>query len=192
MSSGRGLWATAVPPEDELPAVVHGPVVLARGTGPGELTVGLRCVFAHPSGLRLPVVVLALDVHAEAAWRQHGYGGRGRDRTGPGGAGPGGAGPGGDPIETSTLSLHAIINGRECRLDPHEEQSQSSLDRYQQESQYWIGELPDDDRLGLRLAWPQVGLPPAVAHLRLPGVRRLAAAAVPLLRAGECEDRPES
>ncbi|MCI2238033.1 hypothetical protein MO973_38250 [Paenibacillus sp. TRM 82003] len=59
-------WPPALPP-DELGAVVHGPVVLARATG---IVAGLRCVFAHTGGLLLPVVLRAGGVQAEAAARQ--------------------------------------------------------------------------------------------------------------------------
>ena len=61
----RHRWAAAVPP-DELGVVVHGPVLLARSPG---IAAGLRCVYAHPGGLRLPLVLRAAGVQAEAAGR---------------------------------------------------------------------------------------------------------------------------
>ncbi|MGY1841507.1 MULTISPECIES: hypothetical protein [unclassified Modestobacter] len=57
----------AAPPPDDLGAVVHCPVLLARSPG---IAAGLRCVFAHPGGLHLPVVVRAEGVQAEAAGRR--------------------------------------------------------------------------------------------------------------------------
>ena len=51
----------------ELGSIAHGPVLLDRGHG---IAVGLRCVFAHRTGLHLPLVLIARDVHADAAARR--------------------------------------------------------------------------------------------------------------------------
>lgn len=66
----RLRWPAQLPPDDELGAVVHGPVVLARSPG---IAAGLRCVFAHPTGLHLPLVLRAEGVQAEAAGRRAGW-----------------------------------------------------------------------------------------------------------------------
>ena len=164
----RGLWATATPPDGELGVVAHGPALLGRDPG---IVAGLRCVFAHPTGLRLLVVVRAVDVQAEAAHRQYGYGELRADvptvRPGP-------------PATFSFLALRATVNGRSSDLEPYSESSSSSPDHYLQESDYWIGELPEDDLLGLAVSWPATGLAASWVDLVLPGVRELAATAIPL------------
>lgn len=53
--------------ELELPAIAHGPAILARSTG---LVIGLRDIVAYSTGLQISVVALATGVHAEAAARQ--------------------------------------------------------------------------------------------------------------------------
>jgi hypothetical protein len=55
------------PDEELLGVVVHSGLVLARSTG---AVVALRRITAFPAGLSLDVVVLARDVHAEAADRR--------------------------------------------------------------------------------------------------------------------------
>ncbi|MDQ1288598.1 MAG: hypothetical protein QG622_2164 [Actinomycetota bacterium] len=156
-------WPPALPPE-ALGAVVHGPVIIARSPG---VVVGLRCVFAYPEGLRLPVVVVATGVHAEAAQRQRGYWGS----------------PDGDlgePPGSSWLLLDVQVNGKEGEVEPFAEADSTGEDRHVQESEYWIGELPDDGTLRLGAAWPQVGLAPSAVTLALPGLREAAATAIPL------------
>jgi predicted enzyme related to lactoylglutathione lyase len=51
----------------ELGSIAHGPLLLAAVDG---VAVGLRCVFAHPTGLHLPIVLLSRGVHADAANRR--------------------------------------------------------------------------------------------------------------------------
>jgi hypothetical protein len=55
------------PDEELLGVVVHSGLVLARSTG---AVVALRRITAFPAGLSLDVIVLARDIHAEAADRQ--------------------------------------------------------------------------------------------------------------------------
>lgn len=55
------------PDQELLGVVVHSGLVLARSTG---AVVALRRITAFPAGLSLEVVVLARDVHAEAADRR--------------------------------------------------------------------------------------------------------------------------
>ncbi|MGI4896130.1 MAG: hypothetical protein ACRYF3_13560 [Janthinobacterium lividum] len=49
------LWAPRRSPH-ELGVIAHGPLVLARAEG---IVAALRCVFAHPDGLHLPLVLRA-------------------------------------------------------------------------------------------------------------------------------------
>jgi hypothetical protein len=55
------------PDEELLGVVVHSGLVLARGQ---DVVAALRRITAFPTGLSLDVVVLARDVHAEAASRR--------------------------------------------------------------------------------------------------------------------------
>jgi len=55
------------PDEELLGVVVHSGLVLARSTG---AVVALRRITAFPAGLNLDVIVLARDIHAEAADRR--------------------------------------------------------------------------------------------------------------------------
>jgi hypothetical protein len=55
------------PDEELLGVVVHGGLVLARGQ---DVVAALRRITAFPAGLSLDVVVLAREVHAEAADRR--------------------------------------------------------------------------------------------------------------------------
>lgn len=159
----RHRWPAAAPP-DELGAVAHGPVVLGRDAG---VVVGLRCVFAHPSGLHLPLVTIAVGVHAEAAMRQ-----TETLRPRPGRVS--------DPPGWSWLELHGEVNGRTGELLPFETTSSASVDRYVQESAYWLGELPADGVLRLTVAWPRVGLREVETAVALDRLPEAAARAIPL------------
>jgi hypothetical protein len=55
------------PDEELLGVVVHSGLVLARGT---DVVAALRRITAFPAGLSLDAVVVARDVHAEAAGRR--------------------------------------------------------------------------------------------------------------------------
>jgi hypothetical protein len=157
------------PPLGELGAVVHGPFVLGRGTG---VAVAARCVFAHPGGLHLPIVMIASGVHAEAAQRQSGH----EHRL-----------PGHEPSPSpgwSYLELRAEVNGRAGELLAFAATSASGEDRYVQEGDYWIEELPADGTLRLTAAWPQVGLPPSATTLTLAGLPEAARQAISLGDAG--------
>ncbi len=161
----RERWL-GTPPEAELGAVVHGPLVLARTSG---IAVGLRCVFAHPTGLHVPLVVLARAIHAEAAGRQTGH------QPAPSGYRPS------DPPGWSQLELVGQVNGRTGEMSPFSATRSSSLDRYTEQAEYWIGELPRDGVLRLTVAWPRLGLASATTTLRLDPPDRIAAGAVTLL-----------
>ena len=141
-------WPAAVPP-DELGAVVHGPVLLARAPG---IAAGLRCVFAHPGGLRLPFVLRASGVQAEAAGRRTFR--RPHEETG-----------GGDPW--SGVTLHVEVDGVAGIADAANQESSGSADAFTLESTYWIDRLPRDGRLRLTVAWEQAGLAGTTTELRL-------------------------
>jgi hypothetical protein len=145
----RLRWPARLPP-DELGAVVHGPVVLARSRG---ITAGLRCVFAHPGGLHLLLVLRAVDVQAEAAGRHSGHH---RGELVP---------PGPDPWSGMVLTVE--MDGESRTADPAGQVSGSHTDRFDLEADYWIGRLPRDRRLQLTAAWPQAGLTASSTLLQL-------------------------
>jgi hypothetical protein len=121
------------------------------------LAVGLRCVFAHRTGLHLPLVLIAVGVHADAAARrvrEHGDGLR--------------------------LTLGPAGGTAAVRLLPFASQSAGNDDEFRQETAYWSDGLPDTEDLTLTVAWPEIGLPPTATALQLPGLATLARAAVVL------------
>jgi hypothetical protein len=139
----RHRWGARLPP-DELRAVVHGPVVLSRSPG---IAAGLRCVFAHPGGLQLPLVLRARGVQAEAAARSsslHRHG----DPLAPGRA----------REPWSGLLLTVEVNGRSGIADPAHSTASGNDDAFDLEASYWIGELPEDGQVRIDAAWPQAGL----------------------------------
>src|SRR3954464_20401 len=94
----------------ELGSIAHGPVLLTAGHG---VAVGLRCVFAHSTGLHLPLVLVARGVHADAAERRlRRHGDELRVELGP-------------------------ANGPMVRLGAFATQSAGGDDEYRQESSYW-------------------------------------------------------
>jgi hypothetical protein len=149
----RRRWPAQLLPDD-LGAVVSGPVLLARSPG---IAVGLRCVFAHPTGLHLPLVLCAEGVQAEAAGRRTG----GRDR--PDDRGPEDTAP--DPW--SGLLLTVEVDGESRAADPVGQDTSSSADRYDLQANYWIGRLPVDGLLRLSVGWPAAGLTDNSTVLRL-------------------------
>jgi len=161
----RERW-TAAPPEADLGAVAHGPLVLARSNG---VAVGLRCVFAHPTGLHLPLVVLANAIHAEAAARQTGQS-----------PAPPGYQPS-DPPDWSQLEVVGELNGRVGEMLPFSATRSSGLDRYTEQAEYWIGELPRDGILRLTVAWPRIGLDSTTTTLQVDPPGQIAAGTIALL-----------
>jgi hypothetical protein len=138
----------------ELGSVAHGPVLLSAHDG---IAVGLTCVFAHRTGLHLPVVLVARDVHADAAARRlRGHGDEFRLEVSPA-----------DGV--AAVRLHAFAG-----------QGAVGEDEYRQESSYWHPGLPSGPTLTLIVSWPAIGLPAAATTLRLPDLAGLAEAAVPL------------
>ena len=183
-------WGVA--PTHELGAVVHGPVVLGRvgdQTAVDGVAVGLRCVVAHPSGLRLTLVVVAGGVYGDAAWRQReGYGAR-LARLGDPAPAFGGRSPDGDDLDGraeddagwSELSLVAELDGRAVTVSSQGESSSAGPERYEQETVYWIEPLPASETIRLTVAWPKIGLAPAATTLHLPGLAAAAATTITLL-----------
>jgi hypothetical protein len=126
----RHRWPAALPP-DELGVVVHGPVLLARSPG---IAAGLRCVYAHPGGLRLPLVLRAADVQADAAARTTSP--RFRDDAG-------------DREPWSGLTLDVEVDGIRGVADAANQESSGNADDFSLEGTYWIDRLPRDGRLRL-------------------------------------------
>jgi len=138
----------------ELGSIAHGPVLLTTGDG---VAVGLRCVFAHRTGLHLPIVLIARDVYADAAARRlRGHGDELR-------------------VELGPADGAAMV-----RLSAFATQCAGGADEYRQESSYWHPGLPSSSPLALTVSWPAIGLPPASAVLHLPDLAVLARAAIPL------------
>lgn len=149
---------------ERLGVVVHGPVVLASAP---DIAAGLRCVWARPEGLLLPVVVQARGVHADAASRQV-FGGAG----------------GATEIVGSSLRVVAELGDHVAELGTELEPAHSTAsagdDDFTAEAVYWLRGVPADGRVSLRVAWPEAGLPEAVTALQLDDLDDLDARA-PLL-----------
>jgi hypothetical protein len=141
----------ARPPETELGAVVHGPAVLARSPG---IAAGLRCVFAHPTCLHLPLRLLAEGVQAEAAVRRSEGGGRPTDEI-----------PEATP--RSSLQLTIEVDGESRTADPAGATWSGGSEHFSLEAGFWVGALPRDGRLTLTAGWPEAGLAPATTVLEL-------------------------
>lgn len=155
----RHRWP-AVPVPDDLGVIVHGPVLLARAPG---IAVGLRCVFAHPDGLHLPLVLHATGVHAEAAARQSF-----RRNSDPPADSRGAEGA------WSGMVVTAEVDGTSGVADPAGEGATGGGDAFRLRASYWVGALPVDHRLRLTVAWPQAGLPATSSELRLEPLENLA------------------
>lgn len=143
-------WPPAVEPED-LGAVVHGPVVLARAPG---IVAALRCVFAHSAGLSLPFVLRAEGVQAEAALRQSRWGGIDED----------------GPQGWSEPAVAVRVGGHEGFADASQASGSGGEDAYDLDANFWIDVLPDElsgNRLELTVSWPQAGLPETTTVLTL-------------------------
>jgi hypothetical protein len=138
----------------ELGSIAHGPVLLTAGEG---IAVGLRCVFAHRTGLHLPLVLVARGVHADAAARRlRRHGGE------------------------LSLELGPADGGPMVRLGEFASQSAGGDDEYRLESSYWHAGLPDSEDLTVTVAWPAIGLAAVSAGLQIPDLGVLARAALPL------------
>jgi hypothetical protein len=127
-------------------------VLLARSPG---IAAGLRCVFAHPGGLHLPLVLRADGVQAEAAVR------RSFPPRDPGPPRPAERDPWSGP------RLTAGIDGEVRTADPGEQQSSGGSDAFDLQAAYWLGRLPSDGRVELTFSWPEAGLAENTVELRL-------------------------
>ncbi|GAB3600402.1 hypothetical protein GCM10027586_02980 [Kineococcus gypseus] len=175
------LWAPRRSPH-ELGVIAHGPLVLARAEG---IAAALRCVFAHPDGLHLPLVLRA-DVARAGDLARWSYGtvrrfrsSAGRQQNEEDGA-----------LSYSAPELIAHVNGRSGLLattgplhagdEEGEGTGRGGAHVHGLDASYWIGELPHDGVLELGFAWPQAGLAPTSTTVRLAGLEDLAERVVPL------------
>jgi hypothetical protein len=166
------------PDQELLGVVVHSGLVLARSTG---AVVALRRITAFPAGLSLEVVVLARDVHAEAAdrraraatvqrqaetraqresetaavWNSRAAAERAHARR--------------QAMidrrylpefgEGDTLRLAVLTRAGGARwLDAYQSTRSSTEDHYRLEASYWVAPLPRDGLVSLVCAWPEIGL----------------------------------
>ena len=143
-------WPALLPPA-ELGVVVHGPAILGRSPG---IVAGLRCVFAQPGGLLLPVVIRAAGVQADAARRRIEPRSV-RDESG------------------SEPRLWAEIDGKSGVADAHQASASASEDDYESSPWYWLGAVPLNRRLRLTVSWPEAGLRESSTDLTLTGLDRL-------------------
>lgn len=148
-------WPAAARP-DELGAIAHGPVVLARAPG---IVAALRCVFAHTDGILLPFVLRAHGVQGEAAcrhfFRHH--------------VEPSDEEIAGFAAPWSAPQVHVEVNDVAGFTDPGGGPSSGGDEDFEMQAHFWIDEIPRDGELGITVAWPQAGLPPSRTVLHLEG-----------------------
>lgn len=157
-------------PPDELGAVVHGPVILARANG---IVAGLRCVFGHSGGLLLPVVLRATGVQAEAAFRQTSSRRGSMTRAG--------TTDSGQAPSQSLPQVHVEVNERSGIAESSSSTRSASKDAFEMQAHYWIGELPRDRHVRISVAWPQAGLPQSQIVITLDDLEDLPDRVLPLL-----------
>lgn len=166
-------WPSQHPP-DELGVVGHGPIILA-GSAAWGVVAGLRCVFAHPAGVHLPIVLAASGVYAEAANRRQHQSldhAQVREEAAAGEVGS-------DPLRSLTLTVE--INGRSGPADPYNARSSGGQDRYNLAADYWIPELPADGRIRITTGWPEIGLTEHTTLLTCQRLDSLATRVYPLI-----------
>jgi len=170
------LWAPRRSPH-ELGVIAYGPLVLARAEG---IAAGLRCVFAHPDGLHLPLV-LRTDTERAADLGRWSYGHVRRYRSF--------ASRQSAESAYSAPELLVDINGRRGPVGTDgpiyandEDTGQGGARIHGKDASYWIGELPVDGVLRLSFAWPQAGLALTSTTVRLHGLEDLAERVVQLPR----------
>lgn len=135
------VWSHEPIPED-LGVVVHGPALLGRANG---VAVGLRCVFAHPTGLHLPLVLLANGHGADLANRA---------------SFPGAVG-------APAFRVLVEASGKRGSADHWRQGSEGGDGHFVMRADYWVDELPHDRTLTLIVAWPEIGLPQTSTTLLL-------------------------
>jgi hypothetical protein len=111
--------------------------------------MAVRCVFAHPGGLEIDVVVRAVGVLAEAATRQSDgiYHPSSASTTS-----SGDTWPGSEPV------LLVEINGRRATAHAQGQTTSSGEDDFSSELRIAVPDLPSDGSITLTAAWPQAGL----------------------------------
>jgi len=180
------------PDEELLGVVVHSGLVLGRSK---DVVVAVRRITAFPSGLALDMVVLARDLHAEAAGRReqaasaHRRAAEMAQREGITAAERHHALqqamierrylPSFD--EGDSLRLGVTTPAGEARwLDAYASSSSRTEGHYRLEAAYWLTPLPVDGLLTLVCGWPEIGLPETQTDLILPELAVRAAEAFPL------------
>jgi hypothetical protein len=185
------------PDEELLGIVVHSGLVLASDKG---VVAALRRITAFPAGLSLDAVVLARDVHAEAATRREHQATAQR-------AAEAGAQEDDDDVvrwereaaappdhlhkqatiepphlprfgRGDELRLAVLTRGDEPQsLHPYQASSSGNDTHYRFEASYWAAPLPVHGLLTLVCAWPEVGLGETVTDILLPDLALRAAGA---------------
>lgn len=112
--------------------------------------MAVRCIFAHPGGLEIDLVLRAVGVQAEAAARQtfheHVQKAETLDATKPVWRGP------------SEAVLLVEVDGRRATAYPHEQSSSGGEDQFDSELRVAIDALPSDGLIKITASWPQAGL----------------------------------
>ncbi|WP_432522833.1 hypothetical protein [Kineococcus sp. SYSU DK006] len=142
---------------DDTGVLVHSPLLLSQAPG---IHAALTRLLAHtdPPGLMLHLHVSAHDVHAEAAKRQTIDKPR---RYLDADSGDGGAEQGSQPelhVRFDDFADQVPVEDRSIRTF---EGTRTGEVRFSWETTHWIGELPTDGQIHLRIRWPQAGLPHA-------------------------------
>jgi hypothetical protein len=118
---------------------------------------GLRCIFVHPTGLHLPVVLVARGEPADVVQRQQME--RHRHRLGLALRSAPAA-----PVHLSALGTSA----------------EGEVGEYRQESDFWFGALPGSREVVLTESWPEIGLPATAVTIQLPDLAAVARTSIPL------------
>lgn len=160
----RHRWGALPPPED-LGAVVHGPVLLGRGE---RIAAGLRCVYAYPSGLNLPFVVRARGLGEEVVdrWASEPLA---QDPVFPA-----------DHEPWSGIRFAVQVDDLTGPADPVGLAGQGGLEDFDAEGSLWVGTLPLDGRVRITVSWAEAGLPETSTELVLGDLSGLADRIVPL------------
>jgi hypothetical protein len=210
VSSSRAIGGLAIliliqevalgPDEELLGVVVHSGLVLGRSK---DVVVAVRRITAFPGGLALDTVVLARDIHAEAAGRReqaasaHRRAAEMAQREDEAAAQREGT----TAAERHHTLQQAMIErrylpsfaeddrlrlgvttpaGQARWLDAYASSSSKREGHYRLEAAYWLTPLPVDGLLTLVCGWPEIGLPETQTDLILPELAVRAAAAFAL------------
>ena len=144
----------SVEAREELGGIAHGPALLAAVD---RITVGLRCVFAHPSGLHLPVMLVARGEPADVAQRRQ--------------------------TERLRHGLRLEVSSGEAgptRLSAFSTAGEGNVGYYRQESEFWLAGLPDRRAVTLTVSWPEIGLAATAVVLQFPDLAARAETSIPL------------